>query len=149
MHIMKILASNKRGRYDYAITSTLLAGISLLGPEVKSMKAGQTSLKGSFVNLVDGEAFLVGAHVSPYPPAQQDSQPEPTRPRKLLLHRRELDRLMAERQAGFSIIPLAVGLERNHIKVELGIGRGKKRYDKRQSIKSREVDREIKRRFKA
>ena len=146
---MKVLASNKRGRYDYQITDTILAGLSLLGPEVKSMKAGQISLKGSFVNLVEGEAFLVGAHVSPYPPAQASLEINPTRQRKLLLHRREIDRLTAHKQAGLSIIPLAVGLERNHVKVELGIGRGKKRYDKRHSIKEREIGREINRRFKA
>ena len=144
---MKVLASNKRGRFDYEITEKLVAGLELTGAEVKSIKAGHISLKGSFVAFRGGEAFLTNAHVTEYAYATRESQPDPTRSRRLLMKRKEIDKLTGDKQAGLSVIPLAVLLGRNLVKVELGIGRGKKRFDKRASIKEREVQRDIARRF--
>jgi SsrA-binding protein len=143
---MKVLASNKRGRYDYDIQDRLVAGIVLTGPEVKSIKAGHISLKGSFIALREGEAYLHNAHVTPY--SHSSSPDDPTRVRKLLLHRKQLDQLLGEQGSGLRAVPLAIVLNRNLIKLELGLGRGKKRYDKRQTIKQRETERDLARRVK-
>ncbi len=145
---MKLLAKNKRATYDYEITERLVAGLALSGPEVKSVKAGNVSLKGSFIALRDGEAYVTNAHINPYPHAPLEHQTDPTRNRKLLLHRRQLEQLIAHKQSGLSVVPTALLLERNLVKLEIGIGRGKKRYDKRQSIKSRDVERELSRTIK-
>lgn len=143
---MKIVATNRRARFDYAIKEKLVAGIVLTGAEVKSVKAGHISLKGSFASVNSGELWLVNAHVSAYKFAPSDGYQE-TRSRKLLIHKKELDRLASSKQAGLSILPLAVGLERGLIKVELGIGRGQKSHDKRETIKKRQAEREIARRL--
>lgn len=142
---MKVLAKNSRATYDYQITDKLIAGIALLGPEVKSVKAGRVSLKGSYVNFKGTEAFLIGAHVSPY---QFQSEVEPERTRKLLLHKKELAKLAGARQAGLSAVPLAILLQKNLVKVEIGVGKGKKAFDKRQTIKKRQSDRESARQVK-
>ena len=145
---MKLIASNKRARFDYAITERLVAGLVLTGAETKSIKLGHISLKGSFVNFQSSEAYLTGAHVTPYQnAATTDTLPD--RPRKLLLHRRQLAELEAARQAGLSVVPLAVGAEHGLVKVELGIGRGRKRYDKRAGLKARQADRDIGRTLKS
>ena len=137
---MKILATNKRARYDYEITETLVAGLVLAGHEVKSVKQGAISLKGSFVSFQGDEAYLTNAHITRYKHASGVTGYEPTQSRKLLLHRKELDRLLGEiKTAGKSAVPTAVGLERGLVKVEIGIGRGKKHYDKRQTIKKRDM----------
>jgi SsrA-binding protein len=145
---MKLLAKNRRATYDYQISEHLIAGISLSGDEVKSIKSGFASLKGSFVSIVQGEAYLTGAHVTPYTHAAHKATIDPTRNRKLLLHRRQLDQLISHKQAGLSVVPTALLQDRRLIKVELGIGRGKKRYDKRETIKRRETARELAREFK-
>ncbi len=145
---MKLLAKNKRATYDYELTERLLAGLELSGAEVKSMKAGHTSLKGSFIALRDGEAFLTNAHVSPYEHASTKDQAEPLRNRRLLLHRRQLDSLVRSKQAGLSVVPTALFADRSWVKLEIGIGRGKKRYDKREAIKRRDVEREVNRSLK-
>jgi SsrA-binding protein len=137
---MKLLAKNKRATFDYEIAERVMAGISLLGVETKSAKAGQASLKGSFVTARNGELYLMGSHISPYTLASVKDY-DPTRSRKLLLHRREIEKLIQKKQEGFSIIPTAFLLDRNFVKIELGVGRGKKRYDKREAIKKRENDR--------
>ena len=137
---MKILATNKRARYDYEITETLVAGLVLAGHEVKSVKQGAISLKGSFVSFQGDEAYLTNAHITQYKHASGVTGYEPTQSRKLLLHRKELDRLLGEiKTAGKSAVPTAVGLERGLVKVEIGLGRGKKHYDKRQTIKKRDM----------
>ena len=141
--LMKILARNRRANFDYDITDTLIAGVVLTGPETKSAKAGHLSLKGSFVALKTGEAYLTNAQITPYSYSGPHITQEPLRSRKLLLHARELAKLTAAKQAGFSIVPLAAGLERGYVKLELGVGRGKKRYDKRETIKTRETNREL------
>lgn len=145
---MKLLAKNKRATFDYEISERLVAGLQLSGSEVKSIKAGHASLKGSFIALRAGEAFLTNAHVTPYEHAAQKDQIDPTRNRKLLLHRAQLDRLIGDKQSGLSVVPTALLLERGLVKLEIGVGRGKKRYDKREAIKRRDTDRDLARQLK-
>ncbi len=144
---MKVIAANKRARFDYAIEQRLTAGIVLSGAETKSIKLGHVSLKGSFVSLFAGEAYLNNAHVTPYQNATAPGE-APDRRRKLLLHRRQLGELDAARGAGLNVVPLAIGQERGLVKVELGIGRGQRRYDKRASLKARQAERDVGRAIK-
>ena len=145
---MKLLAKNRRATYDYDIAERLVAGIALNGSETKSIKSGSASLKGSFVILQEGEAYLVNAHVTPYAHAANKTELEPTRRRKLLLHRRQLEHLISQKQAGLSVVPTALMQERRLVKLEIGIGRGRKRYDKREQIKRRDTAREVARSLK-
>lgn len=145
---MKLLAKNRRATFDYEITEHLVAGLVLNGSEVKSAKAGFASLKASFIALHEGEAFLTNAHINPYTHAGNKGDLDPTRNRKLLLHRKQLDQLIAHKQSGLSVIPTALLQAGPLIKLEIGIGRGKKRYDKRETIKRRENDREMARQIK-
>lgn len=140
---MKVLATNRRASFDYALGDRIVAGIMLTGHEVKSAKAGQISLKGSFINLKQTEAFLMGAHITPYTRANDPASIDPTRQRKLLLHRRQLNQLQDAKDHGASIVPTALGLEGRYVKLEIAIAQGKKRYDKREAIKSRDTDRDI------
>ena len=139
---MKLLAKNKRATFDYELTERLIAGVSLLGAEVKSIKMGHASLKGSFISLRAGEAYLTGAHITPYAHSA-DKEIAPTRNRKLLLHRRQLNTLVGQKQSGLSVVPTAFLQDGRLVKLEIGIGRGKKRYDKREAIKRRDTDREL------
>lgn len=145
---MKVLAANRRARYDYEITERLVAGLVLSGAETKSTKMGHASLKGSFITIRDGEAYLNNAHITPYQPSGMQAVPDPTRSRKLLLHRRQLDALIDNRSHGLAAVPMALVLDKRFVKLEVGIGRGQKRYDKRAVIKSRETEREIARTLK-
>ena len=139
---LRVLALNRRARRDYEIFERVEAGISLLGTEVKSIRAGKIQLKDSFIEFRDNEAHLIGAHVSPYSHGNRENH-DPERPRKLLLHRRELDRLEHKAIArGFTVIPLSVHLKGNRIKLELALARGKKLYDKRMTERQKELDRE-------
>jgi SsrA-binding protein len=140
---MKVLAKNKRATHDYQLDEKFLAGLVLTGDEVKSIKAAKISLKGSFIGLQDGEAWLIGAHVNLYERSSQSDTYTPTRNRKLLLHRKQLDELIAQKKGGASVVPTAIGLERNLIKLEIGVGHGKKLRDKRESIKARDTQREV------
>ena len=142
---MKVLAKNRRAGFDYELSERMTAGLVLSGAEVKSIKAGHVSLKGSFVTMRDGEAWLNNAHVTPYQPGGQNNAPDPTRVRKLLLHRRQLNELIGQKQSGQSLVPTALVLDGRLVKLELAIGKGKKRYDKRQTIKQRDTDRETRR----
>jgi len=146
MKRMKLLAKNRRATFDYNRTERLVAGLVLSGGETKGIKTGSASLKGAFVILRDGEAYLMNAHVTPY--AQGLASLDPTRMRKLLLHRRQLDDLVAAKQSGLSVIPTALLQDRRLVKLEIGIGRGRKRYDKRELIRSRDTAREIARGLK-
>jgi len=148
MLAMKLLTKNKRATFDYDLIERLVAGISLLGSEVKSVKAGSASLKGSFIALREGEAYLMGVHITPYSQAMGKQQIDPTRNRKLLLHRRQLNTLIGQKQAGLSVVPTALLQDGRLVKVEIGVGRGKKRYDKREAIKRRETNRELARGLK-
>ncbi len=145
MSNMKVIATNKKARFDYEILETYEAGIVLTGPEVKSVKAGQISLKESFATVRGEEVFLTNAHISPYKQAAQVEQ-EPTRSRKLLLKKSEIKSLIGKSQTqGLTLIPIQVYLKRGFVKVEIGLGRGKKKHDKRQTIKQKDVKRDIER----
>lgn len=138
---MKIVAKNRRAKFDYDLKEQLITGVVLTGPEVKSVKLGHISLKGSFVTVNNGELYLLNAHISPYKQAQAEDF-EPTRSRKLLVHKKELERLATLKQNGNTLVPIAVGLEHGLIKLEIGVGRGRKRYDKRAVAQKRQADRE-------
>ncbi len=146
---MATLAVNKRARFDYDISDKFEAGIVLLGYEVKSIKTGHISLKGSFVTLKKNkkgntEFFLVNAHIPLYEKATTIESYNPTRQRKLLLHKKEINRLIGKKQEqGLTFIPLKVYTTRGFVKLGFGIGRGKKKYDKRNAIKKRDTDRKI------
>lgn len=145
---MKVYADNKKARFNYEILEEYEAGIVLTGPEVKSVRAGQISLKEAFGTLRGTEVFLTNAHISSYKPAA-DQNEEPTRPRKLLLSRSEINSLIGKLQTkGLTLVPLKIYDKNGKIKVELGLGRGKKKYDKRETIKKREQKREIERGLK-
>lgn len=137
-----VLASNRKARHDYTILETLVAGIALVGTEVKSIRDGKIQLREAFVVIDQGEAWLQGAHVSPYAMGNiQNHQPEQAR--KLLLHRREIDRLAGAVQGkGLSIVPLEVFLDGRRIKVEIALVKGKKLYDKRQAEREKTAEKE-------
>jgi SsrA-binding protein len=139
----KVVASNRKARHDYQILETIECGIVLTGDEVKSLRGGRASLTEAYARVRDGEAWLEGMHVPPY--EQGDKRRHlPTRPRKLLLHRREIDKLAAEQQEQrLTLVPLRVYFTHGVAKVEIGVGRGKREHEKRQSIAKREQEREI------
>jgi SsrA-binding protein len=137
------IAVNRRARHDYHIDETVEAGIVLTGSEVKALRAGKANLKDSYGRVDRSEAWLFNAHISPYAPASQFGH-EPTRTRKLLLHRGEIERLSGKiKERGLTLIPLRLYFKNGRAKVELGLARGKKQYDKRASIREREVQREM------
>jgi SsrA-binding protein len=138
----RTLASNRRAHHDYHILESFEAGLQLKGTEVKSVRAGKVQLKDSYVEFRAGEAFLVGAHISHYSHGNRENQP-PERPRRLLLKRREIERLFGRTLLkGYTVVPLAVYLKGNWIKVEIALAQGKKLYDKREAEKRKELDRE-------
>lgn len=146
---MKILAQNKRAYHDYQILERYEAGLSLIGQEVKSIKGGRISLAGSYVVLQDKEFFLVGANVPPYQPKNAPPDYNPQRPRKLLLKKAEIKTLIGKRQQkGLTLVPLRVYTKGGMIKLEFGLCRGKKKVDKREEIKKKEAEREMKRAMK-
>jgi SsrA-binding protein len=138
----KVLARNRKARHDYHILETFEAGLALTGTEVKSAREGKVQLKDSYVEVRDGQAWLVGAHISPYSHGNRQNH-DPERPRKLLLHRREIDKLMGRSMIkGQTVVPLAVYLKGSWIKVELALAQGKKLYDKRRAEREKVVKRE-------
>lgn len=140
---VKVLAKNRKARHDYHILETFTAGMALKGTEVKSVRAGKIQLKDSYVEVRDGQAWLVGAHISPYSHGNRENH-DPERPRKLLLHRREIDKLMGRTTIkGQTVVPLTVLLDGSWIKVEIALAQGKKLYDKRQAEKDKRIDREL------
>ena len=146
---MKLIAKNKKAYFDYEIIDTLEAGISLLGSEVKSVKLGRISLKESYVEIKEGEAFLVNCNISPYEAANIFNH-EPRRERKLLLHRRELKRWMGKiREKGLTIVPTKVQVNKKGlIKLEIALVKGKRAYQKREAIRERDRNREMQRELK-
>ena len=137
------IAVNRRARHEFHIEETFEAGIVLLGSEVKALREGKANLKDSYGRLEGEEVFLWNAHISPYGPASQFGH-EPTRARKLLLHRQEIARLQGKvKERGLTLIPLRLYFKNGRAKVELALARGKKQHDKRESIKEREMRREI------
>ena len=142
MENVKIIAKNRKARHDYFILETFEAGIALKGSEIKSIRAGQISIKEAYVRVNGEEAWLVNAHIAPYDPASRENH-DPIRDKKLLLHKKEIENLWDEvRQKGTTII------SRGRAKVEIAVAKGKKRYDKRQAIKKRDAQRDIDRAMK-
>jgi SsrA-binding protein len=136
-------ASNRRARHDYQILETLEAGIQLTGSEVKSLRAGRASITEAYGQIRDGEAWLEGMHIPPYEQGVTKGY-DPIRPRKLLLHRREIDRLFGKvKQQGLAMVPMRVYFTHGIAKLELGLGKGKREYEKRQSIAKRDSEREM------
>lgn len=147
---MKTFALNKRAKYDYNILETFEAGLVLKGYEVKAIKTGRISLKGAYVIIKDDEAYLINAHVSPYQPKNIPEDYDPNRSRKLLLHKEKIKSLIGKsKERGLTLVPIKVYTKKSKIKLEFGIGRGKKKIDKRELIKKREVKREIERKLKS
>jgi SsrA-binding protein len=143
---IKQIATNRKAFFNYSFADRFEAGIALTGTEVKSLRINGCSLIEGFVRLRDGEAWLVNVHIPPYDRGTFFSQHEAKRDRKLLLHAREIKKLVGTLQEkGLTLVPLRAYFKRGRVKVELGLGRGKKTHDKRQTIKEREVRREIER----
>jgi SsrA-binding protein len=141
----RVLISNRKARHEYEILDAFEAGIVLKGAEVKSIRAGNANLQDSYAYIKAGEVWLAGMHISPYEHTSFDA-PDPVRERKLLLHRKEIRKLIGKTsEKGLTLIPLKVYLNRGHAKVEIAVCRGRRSYDKRQAIAKRETDREMRR----
>ncbi|RJQ17955.1 MAG: SsrA-binding protein SmpB [Nitrospiraceae bacterium] len=140
-----VVATNRKAYHDYHIEGTYEAGISLLGTEVKSLRDGKANLKDSYAVIKNSEAFLLNCHISPYTHGNIQNH-DPLRTRKLLLHRKEIDRLWGNiSQKGFTLVPLKIYFKNGKAKVEIGLAKGKRQYEKRESIKEKEAKREIER----
>ncbi len=145
---MKIVAQNRKAFHDYFVEETFEAGMVLTGTEVKSLRDGKANLKDSYVIIKDAEAFLLNCHISPYSHGNIANH-DPVRTRKLLLHRKEIIRLQGmAAQKGYSLVPLKIYFKESRAKVEIGLVKGKRQYEKRESIKKKEADREIARAMK-
>lgn len=145
---VKVLAQNKKAFHEYFIEDKYECGIVLVGTEVKSIRAGRVNLKDSYVKIKGGEAFVIGMHISPYEKGNIFNR-DPFRERKLLLHKAELRRLArASQEQGFSIIPLSMYLKDGLVKMEIATAKGKKLYDKRESLAKRDAEREMERKLR-
>ena len=144
MDDIKILATNRKVRHDFEVLESFEAGLALRGSEIKSIRAGQVSIKEAFVRIDERlEAWLVDAHIAPYDPASRENH-DPTRPRKLLLHRKQIAEMWDEvRQKGLTIVPTQVHLRDGRAKVQIALARGKRKYDKRQDILKKDMEREL------
>jgi SsrA-binding protein len=141
----KIIASNRRARHEYTIEDTVEAGLVLTGTEVKSLRAGRATLTEGFGQITDSEAWLHGVHIPEYTQGTWTNH-EPRRTRKLLLHRREIDRLASSiRERGLTLVPLSLYFKNGRVKIELGVARGKRTYDKRHELAKRDAAREVER----
>lgn len=146
---MPPLTKNKKAYFNYEILDKLEAGIELLGLEVKSIKGGRGSLEGSYITIGGSEVFLVNANIPPYQPANTPKEYNPSRKRRLLLTKKEIGKFIGlGKQRGLTIVPLSMYNKRGKIKVEIAIARGKKKHDKRETIKKRDTEREIGRKLK-
>ncbi|HHP9141245.1 TPA: SsrA-binding protein SmpB [Listeria monocytogenes] len=144
----KLVAQNKKARHDYAIEETFEAGIVLQGTEIKSVRNAWVNLKDSYARIDKGEIFLHNMHISPYEQGNRYNH-DPLRTRKLLLHKKQISRLIGEtKESGYSIVPLKMYIKDGYAKVLIGVARGKKKYDKRQDLKQKEAKRDIERAFK-
>jgi SsrA-binding protein len=145
----KLVCVNRQARHNYFIDETYEAGLVLVGSEVKSLRDGKANLVDSYAQIRHGEAFLINAHISPYAGANQFNH-EPTRIRKLLLHGREIERLTGKtKERGLTLIPLKLYFKGGRAKVELGLARGKKLYDKRETLRRKVAEREVERSLKS
>lgn len=144
----KLIANNKKAYHDYFILDNYETGISLAGTEVKSLRMGKCSIKEAFVRIENGEVFIYGMHISPYEKGNIFNK-DPLRPRKLLLHRSEINKLLGKtKEKGIAIVPLKVYFKGSLVKVDIGLAKGKKLYDKRQDIAKKDQQREASRDFK-
>jgi SsrA-binding protein len=144
----KVIAKNKKAFHDYHIEETFEAGIVLTGTEIKSIRQGRVNLKDSYARVDKGELFILGMHISPFDKGNRFNV-DPTRTRKLLMHRREIDKLAGLiKMKGYTLVPLDVHLKNGFAKIQLGLARGKKLYDKRAAEAKRDVEREIRRQIK-
>ena len=141
---MKVIATNKKAYYNYQIFDSYEAGISLLGSEVKSIREGRISLKESYAEIKGGEVYLINCNISPYEPANRFNH-EPRRERKLLLHRRQINRSIGKiKEKGFTLIPTKVLInDKGKVKVEIALAKGKRVYQKKEAIKERDLEREL------
>jgi len=145
---VKVVCTNKKARRDYHIEETLEAGLVLRGCEVKSLRDGRAHLTDAYAWVQDGEAWISGLHISPYPHGRMEEQ-DPDRDKKLLLHAHEIRRLTGKtKQKGYTLVPLRVYFKGGYAKVELGLGTGKKHYDKREDLKKADAKREMERAFR-
>lgn len=145
---IKLIANNKKAFHDYFIEESFEAGISLVGTEVKSLRMGKCSIKESYIDIVNGEAVIYGMNISPYEKGNIFNK-DPLRPRKLLLHKSEINKLFgAVQQQGYTIVPLKIYFKGSLAKAEIGLARGKKQYDKRADIAKRDAKRAMDRAFK-
>ena len=145
---MKLVANNKKAYHDYFIEEKYECGIALHGTEVKSMRAGKCSIKEAFIRIEDGEVFVYGMHVSPYEKGSMYNK-DPLRVKKLLLHKQEINKLIGKiKEKGYTLVPLQVYFSKGKVKVEIGLARGKKLYDKRDDIAKKDQRREVERDFK-
>lgn len=145
----KLVANNKKAFHDYFIDDKYETGIELYGTEVKSIRMGKCSIKEAFVWIENGQVYVYGMHISPYEKGNIFNR-DPLRQRKLLMHRKEIDRLVSKiKEKGFTLVPLQVYLKGSLVKVEIGLARGKKLYDKREDLAKKDARREIERGFKA
>ena len=145
----KVIAQNKKARHDYTIVDTIEAGLVLTGTEIKSVRAARINLKDGYAQIKKGEAWLVNVHIAPYEEGSIWNQ-DPTRTRKLLLHKKQIAKLEGEvKGTGMTLVPLKVYIKDGFAKVLIGLAKGKHDYDKRESIKRREQDRDLKRTIKA
>lgn len=143
-----LITQNRKARHDYFIKETIEAGIALTGTEIKSVRARRINLKDGYVQIINGSAFLENVHISEYKQGNRYNH-DPLRSRRLLLHKKEIRRLAkAQQERGITIIPLKVYLKRGFAKVLIGVGQGKKQYDKRETVKKRDVDRELRRKYR-
>jgi SsrA-binding protein len=143
---MRVLAKNKKAYFNYEILEKIEAGISLIGQEVKAIKSGRINLAGAYVVLKNNEPYLIGANIPPYQPKNAPPDYDPQRPRKLLLRKAEIKSLIGKRQQkGLTFVPLRVYTKKGLIKLEFGVAKGKKKADKREEIKKRDTEREMKR----
>ncbi len=145
---IRVIATNRKAYHDYHLEQTFEAGIALTGSEIKSVRAGRVNLRDSFVQIRDGEAWLVDAHIAQYEQASRENH-EPKRDRKLLLHKQEIARLAGRvQEKGYTIVPLRMYLKGNLAKVEIALARGKRLYDKREAIAKRDSEREMEREWR-
>lgn len=144
----KIIATNRRARFDYFLSEYTEAGLELTGTEIKSIRAGHVSLTGAFIDIRDGEAYVVGMQITPYKEGNIFNS-DPMRDKKLLLHKREIAKFAKQRdQAGYTIVPVEIYLRKGLCKLEIALGKGKKEYDKRQAIKERDIKRNLAKKMK-
>lgn len=143
------LTTNKKALFDYNLLEKMEAGLVLTGPEVKAVRAGQMNLKGAYITFHEDNAYLIGAHISRYQPAGKQLEYDPERSRRLVLHKREIRYLQGKSQEkGLTIIPISVYTKHRFLKLEIAVAKGKKEYDKRETIKKRDVEKEMRRAIK-